>query len=93
MAVIVGHDADTLLPRSGSAHVGSPDVWYEGAAGPYHIVVYVRMPGVVPGIADINVRVVGDRPEQVTAMVNLFNASAGTPPPETPAWVTCRGSG
>ena len=28
-----------------SAHVGSPDVWYEGAAGPYHVVVYVRLPG------------------------------------------------
>jgi hypothetical protein len=65
-----------------SAHVGSPDVWYEGAAGPYHIVVYVRLPGVVPGIADINVQVAGDPPDQVTAMVNLFNANAGTPPPD-----------
>jgi len=42
-----------------SAHVGSPDVWYEGSAGPYHVVVYVRLPGVIPGIADINVQVVG----------------------------------
>ena len=86
-----------------SAHVGSPDVWYEGAAGPYHVVVYVRMPGVVPGIADINVRVVGDRPDQVTAMVNLFNASAGTPPPDeakpatgnwyhAPLWIMAPGS-
>jgi hypothetical protein len=86
-----------------SAHVGSPDVWYEGAAGPYHIVVYVRMPGVVPGIADINVRVMGDRPEQVTAMVNLFNANAGTPPPDAakpatgdwyraPLWIMAPGS-
>ncbi len=65
-----------------SAHVGSPDVWYEGTAGPYHIVVYVRLPGVIPGIADINVQVVDARPEQVTAMVNLFDASAGTPPPD-----------
>ena len=65
-----------------SAHIGSPDVWYEGAAGPYHVVVYVRVPGVVPGIAEINVRVVDDVPEQVTAMVNLYNANAGTPPPD-----------
>ena len=65
-----------------SAHVGSPDVWYEGAAGPYHIVVYVRLPGVIPGIADISVQVVGAKPEQVTAMVNLFDATAGTPPPD-----------
>jgi hypothetical protein len=65
-----------------AAHIGSPDVWYEGAAGPYHVVVYVRVPGVVPGIAEINVRVVDDVPEQVTAMVNLYNANAGTPPPD-----------
>ena len=63
-----------------SAHVGSPDVWYEGAAGPYHVVVYVRLPGVVPGIADINVQVVDATPEQVTALVNLYDANAGTPP-------------
>jgi hypothetical protein len=65
-----------------SAHVGSPDVWYEGNAGPYHVVVYVRLPGVIPGIADINVQVVDARPEQVTAVVNLFDASGGAPPPD-----------
>jgi hypothetical protein len=65
-----------------SAHVGSPDVWYEGAAGPYPVLVYVRMPGVIPGIAEINVRVAGEVPERVTAMVNLYNATAGTPPPD-----------
>jgi len=65
-----------------TAHVGSPDVWYEGDAGPYHVIVYVRVPGVVPGIADINVQVVGEQPKQVTAVVNLFDATAGTPPPD-----------
>ena len=39
-------------------------------------------PGVVPGIADINVQVVDATPDQVTAMVNLFDATAGTPPPD-----------
>jgi hypothetical protein len=65
-----------------TAHVGSPDVWYEGSAGPYHVMVYVRLPGVIPGIADVNVQVVDATPEQVTAMVNLYDASAGTPPPD-----------
>src|SRR4029079_2790379 len=65
-----------------TAHVGSPDVWYEGAAGPYHIVVNVRLPGVIPGIADIYIQVAGDQPDPVTAMVNLFSANAGTPPPD-----------
>jgi hypothetical protein len=38
------------------AHVGSPDVYYEGDAGPYHLFVTVRIPQVVPGVAEIEVR-------------------------------------
>ena len=34
------------------AHVGSPDVYYEGDAGPYHLIVTVRMPQVIPGVAE-----------------------------------------
>jgi hypothetical protein len=41
------------------AHVGSPDTIFEGQAGPYPIRVVVRTPGVVPGLADIAVRVTG----------------------------------
>ena len=81
------HSAARVLGLAGlvalcSAHVGSPDVWYEGTAGPYHVVVYVRLPGVIPGIADVNVEVVDAKPDQVTAMVNLYDATAGTPPPD-----------
>ncbi len=39
-----------------AAHVGSPDVYYEGDAGPYHLFVTVRVPQVVPGIAQVEVR-------------------------------------
>jgi hypothetical protein len=38
------------------AHVGSPDVIVEGAAGPHPIRVVVRMPGVIPGQAEVTVR-------------------------------------
>jgi hypothetical protein len=38
------------------AHVGSPDVYYEGDAGPYHLFVTVRLPLVIPGIAELQVR-------------------------------------
>jgi hypothetical protein len=38
------------------AHVGSPDVFYEGAAGPYRLFVTVRVPQVVPGVAEIQIR-------------------------------------
>jgi hypothetical protein len=45
-----------LAARPAAAHVGSPDVYYEGDAGPYHLFVTVRMPQVIPGVADIEVR-------------------------------------
>jgi hypothetical protein len=46
-----------LLLYSGSllAHVGSPDVYYEGTAGPYLLVITVRPPIVIPGVAEIEI--------------------------------------
>jgi hypothetical protein len=44
----------TALPIS--AHVGSPDVFYEGSAGPYRLFVTVRVPQVIPGVAEIQIR-------------------------------------
>lgn len=38
------------------AHVGSPDVFFEGQAGPYHLLVTIRPPQVVPGVAEIEIR-------------------------------------
>lgn len=38
------------------AHVGSPDVFVEGNAGPYKLFVTVRAPQVIPGIAEIEIR-------------------------------------
>jgi hypothetical protein len=40
-----------------SAHVGDRNTHFRGAAGPYEVHVVVRHPGVVPGLADITVRV------------------------------------
>lgn len=44
------------LPPMLQAHVGSPDVFYEGMAGPYKIFVTIRTPQMIPGIAQIEVR-------------------------------------
>ena len=49
-----------LLVATGAAHVGSPDVYYEDHAGPYPLLVVVRMPRVVPGVAEIEVRSLSD---------------------------------
>jgi hypothetical protein len=45
-----------LAAASAWAHVGSPDVFYEGQAGPYHLLVTIRTPSVIPGVAEIEVR-------------------------------------
>src|SRR6266446_3054716 len=37
-------------------HVGSPDVFYEGTAGPYRLLVTIRPPVIVPGVAEIEIR-------------------------------------
>jgi hypothetical protein len=42
------------------AHVGSPDIYAEGNAGPYRLFVTVRPPLVIPGIAEIEVRTEGN---------------------------------
>ena len=38
------------------AHVGSPDIFFAGDAGPYRLLVTIRPPVVIPGAADIEVR-------------------------------------
>jgi hypothetical protein len=43
------------LPVAASAHVGSPDVFLDGQAGPYRLFVTVRPPTVIPGVADIEI--------------------------------------
>jgi hypothetical protein len=45
-----------LLPLASPAHVNSPDVYYDGYAGPYHLLVTIKPPAVVPGIAEIQIR-------------------------------------
>lgn len=45
-----------LLPLTLSAHVNSPDVYFDGSAGPYHLLVTIRPPAVVPGVATIEIR-------------------------------------
>jgi hypothetical protein len=44
------------FPLAGLAHVNSPDVYYDGYAGPYHLLVTIKPPAVVPGIAEIQIR-------------------------------------
>lgn len=48
-----------LLPFAAFAHVGSPNVFFEGKAGPHAVRVVIRPPATLPGIAQVDVRVAG----------------------------------
>src|SRR5258708_26817417 len=45
-----------LVPLSLFAHVGSPDVYYQGRVGPYRVQIRIGPPQVIPGVAAIEVR-------------------------------------
>ena len=53
---------------AGMAHVGSPDTFFAGQAGPYAVRVRVRLPGVIPGLAQIAVRIAGPAPDTVRSV-------------------------
>jgi hypothetical protein len=71
--------ASTLV----NAHVGSADVYYEGDAGPYHLFVTVRLPQVIPGVAEIQVRSASPN-VQTLRVVILRLTGVGSNLPPTP---------
>lgn len=67
------------------AHVGSPDVYAEGQAGPYKLSVVVRPPLVIPGVAEIDVRAeaAGIDHITITPVPLVGEASKHPPVPDT----------
>ncbi len=45
-----------LFTTPAGAHIGSPDIYLDGKAGPYQMFVTVRTPLVIPGVAELEVR-------------------------------------
>jgi len=45
-----------LLPAVADAHIGSPDIYLDGRAGPYQLFVTVRTPTAIPGVAELEIR-------------------------------------
>jgi hypothetical protein len=72
-----------LVATPAGAHLGSYDVFFSGEAGPYHLDVTVRMPQVIPGVAEIELRA---RDSDVTALtvVPLRLTGPGSELPPTP---------
>ena len=72
-----------LVATTASAHVGSPDVFYEGDAGPYHVFVAIRTPSVIPGIATIEIRTTADDVRSMS-VVPMRLTGPGSELPPTP---------
>ncbi|HEX6862604.1 MAG TPA: hypothetical protein VF414_07310 [Thermoanaerobaculia bacterium] len=72
-----------LLPVAVRAHVGSPNVFFDGHAGPHPVRVIVRPPEVVPGVAEITVRLKEGTAERVTVQPVFYRTGIeGAPPPD-----------
>jgi hypothetical protein len=69
-----------MTPRA-NAHVGSPDVYAEGNAGPYKLSIVIRPPLVIPGVAEVDVRVLtpGVRAINIAPLALVGEASKHPP--------------
>lgn len=96
-----------LLPLAGTAHVNSPDVYYDGYAGPYHLLVTLRPPAVVPGVAQVQIRSVSNDVNEIKILpLRMIGVGAKMAPLPDPAkrsaddpqlftgslWIMVRGS-
>src|SRR5258707_11454859 len=96
-----------LLPLAGTAHVNSPDVYFEGYAGPYHLLFTLRPPAVVPGVAQVQIRSVSNDVSEIKILpLRMIGVGAKIAPLPDPAkrskddpelftgslWIMVRGS-
>ena len=96
-----------LLPLAGTAHVNSPDVFYDGYAGPYHLLVTLRPPAVVPGVAQVQIRTLSSDVSEIKILpLRMIGVGAKMAPLPDPAkrsaddpqlftgslWIMVRGS-
>ncbi len=71
------------IASTAQAHVGTPFVIFEGRAGTIPVRVVVRQPDVVPGLAEIHVRVLSGRADRVTILPMHWSTDrSGAPRPD-----------
>lgn len=69
-----------LIGTKTFAHVGSPGVVYEGKAGPYHIIVNINPPDVIPGTANVSVYIENQSVKTVSVQpVYWYAGDKGSP--------------
>lgn len=70
-----------ILTATAFAHVGSPDVYMEGNAGPYRLLVTVNPPAMIPGVAQVQIRVTSGVVNSITITpVYVDGKNQGLPP-------------
>ena len=70
--IAIGAIAAAILgTQPAAAHIGSPDVFLDGHAGPYRLLITVRPPHAIPGIADVEVLTASDEGVQEVRIVPL----------------------
>ncbi len=74
-----------FLPLAARAHVGSPNVFFDGKAGPHAVRVVIRPPAALPGNAQIDVRVNDPGITAVAVRPAFIGASPDADPAPTPA--------
>ncbi len=70
-----------LFSTLAAAHVGSPDVFLEGSAGPYPLLVTLRPPVVIPGIAEVEIRTTAPDVSQIRVVPIPLTGIAKKYPP------------
>ena len=70
-----------LCALPAGAHVGSPDIYAQGDAGPYKLFVVIRPPLVIPGVAEIEVRSNTPGVDSITIAPMLLTGEASKHPP------------
>ena len=69
------------LAALATAHVGSPDVFFQGKAGPYPLLVTIRPADVVPGVAQIQIRSLADGISEIRLSPTPATGEASKHPP------------
>ena len=72
-----------LLATPAAAHIGSPNVFFEGAAGDHPVRIVIRPPQTFPGLAQADIRVTDSDVTGVSLEPTFLDAGDETTPPAT----------
>lgn len=74
-----------ILAASAAAHIGSPNVFFEGVAGAHHVRVVIRPPQTFPGLAQADIRVSDSDVTRISVKPAFLDAPDETTPPASEA--------